>query len=154
YDVIAETLIAALNIGGGLAGWGFPAGGAGRLFYNLISSRFIVDVPKVKELRNLFALFAAREKRTDLRTKPAQYLSKEDIRRLEEEGRKLSDREVEDYLQRIDDDDLQAMLRLARMQMFDARITNFLNILTSAGKVSGLTESGILRDIFNSPYFS
>ncbi|MDX1950890.1 MAG: hypothetical protein SFY81_01830 [Verrucomicrobiota bacterium] len=46
------------------------------------------------------------------------------------------------------------MLRLARLQMNDARYSNFMGILTSVGKVTGRSESGILRDIFNSPYFS
>jgi hypothetical protein len=54
----------------------------------------------------------------------------------------------------MSEDDLRAMLRLARMQMHDARITSFLNLVTSATIVSGVAEERILRDVFHNPYFS
>lgn len=154
-DLWVEPLIAGLNIGGGVSGLGFPAGDAARLGYNLITPKFISDVPTVKELRELFGLLAAKERVPDLKAKPAEFLTEKDIERLKAATRRLTDREIEEHLEHISDDDLDAMLRLARMQRADARISNFLNILTSAGKASGVTEErGILRDIFNNAYFS
>ncbi|MBI2947568.1 MAG: hypothetical protein HYY23_07970 [Verrucomicrobia bacterium] len=153
-DLFVEPVVAGLNIGGGVAGLGVPAGEVARLAYNLVTPAFIADVPKVKELRELFALLAAKEKHPELKTKPAHFLSPRDIEALKKATRQLTDKEVQEYLDRISDEDLDAMLRLARMQRMDAKISNFLNILTSAGKVSGETEKDVLRDIFNTPYFS
>src|SRR5437899_1379837 len=52
-------------------------------------------------------------------------------------------------------DDVAAMLRLARQGLFDARVTNFLNILASTFKVGGLSDQpGIIRYIFNNVRFS
>jgi len=153
-DRIVEPLIAALNIGGGASGVGFPIGDAARLLYNLASLKYIAPVPSAGELRELFALMAARNEHRAYRLKPAKYLSREDLAELRELGRALPDAVVQEYLETISDQDVEAMLWLARMRMIDARVTTFLNILTGVGKVSGLSEAGILRDIFNNPYFS
>jgi hypothetical protein len=68
-DLIAEPLILGLNLGG--SGWaGCSAGDIGRLFYNLITPRFIADVPSVKQLRELFLILAA--KRVIRSSKPSQ----------------------------------------------------------------------------------
>jgi hypothetical protein len=134
---------------------GVPAGDVGRLFYNLITPYFIADVPSVKQLRELFLILAAKENHPELKTKPASFLNEADIRTLEKDAHSLTSEQIEEYFERIDDKDLQAMVFIAKMRKIDAQVTNFLNILTSAGKVSGLTDDpGILRDIFNNPYFS
>jgi hypothetical protein len=153
-DLVAEPIIAALNVGGGLAGAGFPYGEAARLAYNLITPKYIADVPSVKEMRELFALLAAKRRNPQLEKKLAHFLSAEDIRKLEEEARKLTEDEVDEFARSVTDGDLEAMVFLARMRRIDARVTNFLNILTSAAKVSGEAESGLLREIFNNSYVS
>jgi hypothetical protein len=153
--LVAEPIILGLNVGGGLAGLGFPAGESARLLYNLITFRLISQVPTAKQMRELFALMAARDRNPQIKVVPERYLSKRDIQTLKEIGRKLSDQEIETYLQQMSDEDVHAMLRLARQGMFDARVTNFLNILASTFKISGLSdEPGIIRDIFNNVRFS
>jgi hypothetical protein len=153
-DLIAEPIIAALNVGGGLAGAGFPYGEAARLAYNLITPKYIADVPTVKEMRELFALLAAKRRDPQLEKKLAHFLSSEDVRKLEENARELTDDEVDEFARNVSDSDLEAMVFLARMRRIDARVTNFLNILTSAAKVSGEAESGLMREIFNNSYVS
>src|SRR5213594_1937743 len=154
--LIAEPIIAGLNVGGGLAGVGFPIGAAARLAYNsLIAPRFIADVPSVKQMRELFQLLAAKSKHPQLRVKPAEFLNQDDLETLREELKHLTDSEVAEYLQRISDEDLKAMLRMAKMQRFDAKLTNLLSIIAGAGLVSGWTEErGWQRDVFNNIYFS
>ncbi len=152
--LVAEPIIAALNIGGGIAGLGFPAGEAARLPYNLITWKLISSVPSVKQMRALFAVMAARDRNPQVKVKPERYLSREDIRVLQEAGRKLTDQEVQTYLETMSEEDIRAMLRLARQGMFDARVTTFLNQLTSSFKVSGVSdEAGPIRDIFNNVRF-
>lgn len=153
-DLVAEPVIAALNIGGGLAGAGFPYGEAVRLAYNLITPKYIADVPTVKEMRELFALLAAKRRDEKLSRKLGHFLSEEDIKALEAAARQLSEAEVDEFARSIADSDLEAMVFLARMRRIDARVTNFLNILTSAAKVSGEAETGLLREIFNNSYAS
>jgi len=153
--LVAEPIIAGMNIGGGLAGLGFPAGEAARLLYNLISFRLISQVPTPKQMRELFALMAARDRNSQIKTTPERYLSPRDIQTLKESASNLSDQEIETYLQQMSDEDVRAMLRLARQGMFDARVTNFLNILASTFKISGQSEQpGVIRDIFNNVRFS
>lgn len=153
-DLIAEPLIAAANISGGLTGVPFPVGDALRLAWNVISPAFIPDVPAKRKFRELFAMLAAKERDPARHTTPLRFLSRQDLDQLAKAGRKLSDREVLDALDRISDEDLQGMSRLAAMGMWDARFTALLNLLTAAGKVSGETEAGLDRDVFNSVYFS
>src|SRR3989441_6572243 len=154
--LIAEPIIAGLNVGGGLAGVGFPVGAAARLAYNsLVAPRFIADVPSVKQMRELFQLLAAKSKHPQLRVKPADFLDQDDLETLREDLKQLTDAEVAEYLQRISNEDLKAMLRIAKMQRFDAKLTNLLSIIAGAGLVSGWTEErGWQRDIFNNIYFS
>jgi hypothetical protein len=153
--LVAEPIIAALNIGGGIAGLGFPAGEAARLPYNLITWKLISSVPSVKQMRELFALMAARERNPQVKVNPERYLSREDIRVLQAAGRKLTDQEVQTYLETMSEEDIRAMLRLARQGMLDAKVTTFLNVLTSTFKVSGVSDQpGVIRDIFNNVYFS
>ncbi|MGA2864839.1 MAG: hypothetical protein ABSF95_10165 [Verrucomicrobiota bacterium] len=153
--LIAEPIIAALNVGGGLAGLCFPAGESARLLYNLITWKLISNVPTVKQMRELFALMAARDRNPQIKLKPERFLSKDDIQALREAGRKLSDQEVQTYLEQMSQEDVRAMLRLARQGMLDARVTTFLNLLTSSFKVSGVSdEAGPIRDIFNNVRFS
>jgi hypothetical protein len=154
-DLIAEPIIAALNVGGGFAGAGFPYGEAVRLAYNLITPKYIADVPTVKEMRELFALLAAKKRDPQLDKKLAHFLSADDVKLLEEGARRLSEAEIDEFARGVSDSDLEAMVFLARMRRIDARVTNLLNILTSAAKVSGEAESsGLLRDIFNNSYVS
>ena len=144
-----------LNLGAGVSGLGVPAGDVGRLFYNLISSRWIADVPTARELRDLFVVLAAKEKHPELAKKPAEFLTKEDIRTLETASSRLSPQQIQDYLERISEGDVEAMVFIARLQRIDAKVSNFLGILTSAGKVRGVTErSKILRVVFNNVNFS
>ena len=153
--LVAEPIIAAMNIGGGLAGLGFPAGESARLLYNLITWKLINAVPTAKQMRELFALMAARDRDPTLKLKPERFLSKPDIQTLKQAGSKLSDQELQTYLETMSDEDVRAMLRLARQGMIDARVTTFLNTLTSAFKVSGLSDDpGLIRDIFNNVRFS
>src|SRR4030095_9832787 len=71
-----------------------------------------------------------------------------------EKASRLSDKDLQDYVQRVSNDDLKAMLALARLQQIDAQVSNLFSIMADAGKVSGVTESGALKEIFNNPYFS
>ena len=155
-DLIAEPIFAGLNIGAGLALVPFPLGEAARLGYNsAITPWFIPDVPNVKEMRELFQILAAKDKDPKLRTKPAKYLDKEDIRTLERSAKQLTDQEVRDYLDRMSEEDIRAMLRLPKFQQIDARVSNLLGIMADAGKVSGWTEQdSFQKDVFNSIYFS
>jgi hypothetical protein len=153
--LVAEPIIAALNVGGALAGLGFPAGEPARLLYNLITWKLISNVPSAKQMRELFALMAARDRNPSIKLKPERFLARADIQTLEQAGGKLSNQEIEAYLEVMSDEDVRAMLRLARMGMFDARITTFLNTLASVFKISGLADDpGIIRDIFNNVRFS
>ncbi len=155
-DLIAEPIIAGLNIGGGLAGVGFPLGAAARLGYDVTVMRWLIpDVPNVKEMRELFRLMAAKDKDLTLKTKPGHFLDETDFKHLQESAKDLTDADMAEYLQRISDDDLKGMLRLAKMQRIDARVSNLLSIVADAGKVSGWTDDpGWQRDVFNSIYFS
>jgi len=155
-DLIAEPIFAGLNIGGGLAAVGFPIGEAARLGYNVTIVPWLIPaVPSVKEMRELFRLITARDKVPDIRVKPTRYLDENDYKRLQEASKNLTDADVVEYLQHISDEDLQAMLRLAKMARIDAKVSNLLNIMAGAGKVSGWTdEAGWQRDVFNSIYFS
>jgi hypothetical protein len=155
-DLVAESIIAGLNVGGGLAGVLFPIGTAVRLGYDaLVAPWFIPEVPSVKEMRELFLLLAAKDKHPELRTKPGALLDEDDVRRLREAAKHLTDAEAVEFLQRINDDDLRGMLRVAKMQRIDAKLVNLLSIIADAGKVSGWTdEAGFQRDVFNSIFFS
>ena len=155
-DLIAEPIFAGLNIGGGLGALGFPIGEAARLGYNAaVVPWFIPDVPSVKQMRELFRLMAAKDKLPELRTKPSHFLDEADFKHLQESSRDLTDADVMEYLQRISDEDLRGMVRLAKMQRIDAQVSNLLSIMADAGKVSGWTDSaGFQRDVFNSIYFS
>jgi len=154
-SLIVEPMIAGLNVGGGLSGVGFPVGDAGRIVYNLISWRLVASVPSAKQMRELFAMMAARESNPALKAKPERYLSPQDIKQLKESGRRLSDAQVQEYLERMSQSDVEAMLRLARMGMVDAHVSNFLNLLTSVFKTSGVSDQpNVLRDLFNNVRFS
>ena len=156
YDLVAEPIFAGLNVGGGLAALGFPIGEAARLGYNATISRWLIpDVPNVKQMRELFALIAAKEKDPQLKTRPGDFLSQDDLKKLQALARNMTEAEVVEHLQRIGNDDLKAMLALARMQRIDAKVVNLLSLIADAGKVSGWTdEAGFQRDVFNSIYFS
>ncbi len=156
FDLFAEPVFAGLNIGCGLAGVGFPVGAAARLGYNAaITPWLIPPVPNVKQMRDLMRLVAAREKLPGLKTKPARFLDAADFHLLKRQAATISEAELDSYLQRIQDEDIQAMLRLARMAKLDAEITNLLNILAESAKVSGWSdEPGLQRDLLNSIYFS
>jgi hypothetical protein len=155
-DLIAEPIFAGLNIGGGLAGVGFPIGAAARLGYDVAVVPWLIpDVPSVKEMRELFRLMAAKDKDPALKTKPGHFLDEADFKHLQESAKDLTEGDVVEYLQRVSDDDLKGMLRLAKMQRIDAKVSNLLSIVADAGKVSGWTdEPGLQRDVFNSIYFS
>jgi hypothetical protein len=153
--LIAEPIIAGLNIGGGLFLLDFPAGEAARLLYNLVTWRLISNVPTAKQMRELFALMAARDRNPQFKTKPERFLNREDLRALNEAGHKLSGQDVQTYLQQMSEEDIRAMLRLARQGMLDARVTTFMSLLTSAFKLGGAAdEAGPIRDIFNNVRFS
>ncbi len=154
-DLIAEPIFLGLSLGGGVTGVPFPIGSAARLGYNaLVVPHFIPEVPTVKQLRELLLLLAAREKHPEIKLKPHRFLSGSDLRILQETAGQISESELREYVQRVSDDDLKAMLSLARLQEIDARVSNLLAIFTDAAKVSSASEAGVLRKIFNSPYFS
>ncbi|HYV29021.1 MAG TPA: hypothetical protein VFA77_15915, partial [Candidatus Eisenbacteria bacterium] len=155
-DIFAEAIFAGLNIGGGLAPVHFPLGEATRLGYNsLVTPWFIPPVPSVKQMRELFQLMTAKDKHPELRTKPGRFLDEADYQKLQEAAKSVTDAEVVDFLQRTTDDDLQGMLRVAKMQRIDAHLSNLLSLVADAGKVSGWTDQpGWQRDVFNSIYFS
>src|SRR5437667_4024415 len=97
----------------------------------------------------------ARGRHPELKTKPAHFLDEADFKHLQEIAKNLTDADVVEYLQHIDDEDLKGMLRLAKMQRIDAQVSNLLSIMADAGKVSGWTDrAGLQRDVFNSIYFS
>ena len=142
YDLITEPIFAGLNIGGGLAALGFPIGEAARLGYNSTVARWLIPaVPNVKEMRGLFQLIAAKDKDVQLKIKSGDFLDKNDFKKLQALAQNLTEAEVVEHLQRISDDDLKAMLALARMQRIDAKVVNLLSIIADAGKVSGWTEA-------------
>jgi hypothetical protein len=152
--LVAEPIIAGLNIAPAWPVW-VPLGEAARIGYNLATFRLISNVPSQRQMRELFAVMAARDRDPAIRTRPEAFLSKRDIDELRREGVKLSHAEIQQYLARMSDEDVLAMLRLARMGMFDARITTFLNLLTSIFKTSGISDDpGPIREIFNNAYFS
>src|SRR5436189_2314476 len=92
--LIVEPIIAGLNVGGGLAGVGFPIGAAARLAYNaFLAPRLIADVPSVKQMRELFQLLAAKSKHPQLKAKPADFLNQDDLETLREELKHLTDSE-------------------------------------------------------------
>ncbi|MDX1953481.1 MAG: hypothetical protein SFY81_15000, partial [Verrucomicrobiota bacterium] len=103
-DLIVEPIIAGLNIGGGVAGIPIPAGELVRLLYQFISPQFIRDVPTTAELRLLFALFAAKERDPILANTAAEFLTPEEIRELQDKGRKLSEAEIEQYLKSVSEE--------------------------------------------------
>jgi SpoU rRNA methylase family enzyme len=139
YDLVAEPIFLGLNVGGGLAGVPFAIGAAARLGYNtLIVPQLIPPVPSVKQLRDLLLLLAAREKHPEIKFKPERYLGKEDLVVLEETARHISDAELQEYMSRISDDDLYAMLELARLKNIDARVSNMLAIISGAVAISDL----------------
>ena len=155
YDLIAEPIFAGLNVGGGLAAVGFPVGEGARLIYNLTAGRkFIPKVPNPRQLRELFALLAARRRGPVLYSKAITLLTQADYDYLERMSQQLTEAEVQDFLAAIQDEDLKAMVRLAQFQRLDAQVSNLLSILSEAAKVTGLTESEIIRMIFDNPYLS
>jgi hypothetical protein len=156
YDLIAEPIITGLNVGGGIAGIPFPMGEAARLGYNaLVTAWMIPPVPTVKQMRELFQLMAAKSLNPRLKTKPGEFLDAADYQELRRGAQDLTDLQVVEYLQSVSADDLKGMVRLARMEQIDARVTNLLSIMADAGKVSGWTdEAGWQKDVFNSIYFS
>ncbi|MSU36264.1 MAG: hypothetical protein EXS36_14445 [Pedosphaera sp.] len=153
-ELFAEPIIAALSIGGGLAGIPFPLGDAARLAYNNVTWPMISKVPNSRQLRQLFAMVAAHERDPALKGSAYSLLSEEDLRKPRSSASLLSDAEIQTHLSHIDDADIHGMVQLARQQHWDAEITTFLNVLTGIMKVTGASESGVLKQIFNSPYFS
>jgi len=156
FNLFAEPVFAGLNIGCGLAGVPFPVGEAARLGYNaVITPRLIPPVPTTKQMRELMRLVAAKEKIPELKTKPARFLDQSDFKKLQRQAKRITQAELDEYLERIQDEDLLAMLRLAKMAHLDAEITNLLNLLAGSAKVSGWSdEPGAQRDLLNSVYFS
>jgi hypothetical protein len=154
--MVVEPIIAGLNIGGGLAGVSFPLGAAASLGYNaLLVPRLIPDVPSARQMRELLRLAAARADHPELRGRPARLLDRHDLKVLREALPELTEADVSDFIQLMDEEDLEAMLRIARMQRIDAKLVNLLSIVADAGKVSGWTdESGWQRELFNNVYFS
>ena len=155
FDLIAEPIFLGLNLGGGVTGVPFPIGEAARLGYNaLVVPPLIADVPTPKQLRELLLLLAARERHPEIRLRPQRFLSEADLRALKQTASHLTDTQLHEFVERVSDDDLKAMLELAKLQKLDAQVSTLIAIFTSAAKVSGVSESGVLRQIFNSPYFS
>jgi hypothetical protein len=155
YDFVAESVIAGLNIGGGVTSVGFPLGEAARLAYDLtLSRKFIPAVPTTRQMRELFALMTARAQDPELRTRPTDFLGEQDVRELRRRAQSITDVQVQAWLEQIQEEDLKAMIRLARFQQLDAKVTNWLSIVSDAAKVSGASETDLLRAVFNNPYFS
>jgi hypothetical protein len=155
YDVIAETIVAALQISGGLYGLGFPAGDAARLAYALVMPKLLADVPSVKQLRQLFVLLTAKEQHPRLKDVEATRLTEADLRELKAAAKGVPEEAVKEFMGRVEESDLDAMLEMARMQTIDARVSYLLNTVTSAAKVSGASDrAGFLREVFNNAYFS
>ncbi|MBN9691225.1 MAG: hypothetical protein J0M24_13390 [Verrucomicrobia bacterium] len=154
-DMIFFPIFTALNIGGGLSGVGFPLGTGAQLGYNVITGpHYIPKVPTAQEMRELFLLLAARQRHPILRFTPDEVLTKADLETLRAELSQLTDAEVEETLESLNDADLRAMLALARLAGNDAKYSLLVNILSGAAVVSGQADSGVLRDIFNNPYFA
>ena len=55
-------------------------------------------MPKVAEMREVFALLAAKEADPELSAKPYEFLTPADVEKLRSTGRLLSDEEVRRYL--------------------------------------------------------
>ena len=156
FDVFAEAAFAGLNVGGGATGIGFPIGAAARLGYNaVITPALLPKLPSPKQMKDLFLLLAARSRHPEIRVKPLAYLNKSDVKKLEDSAADLSDADVSAFLQEIADEDLKAMLRLAKLKNCDDKVTLLLSLVAEAGRVSGWSEQpGWPRDVFNSIYFS
>jgi hypothetical protein len=154
--LVVEPIIAGLNVGGGLAGVSFPLGAAARLGYNaLLVPRLIPDVPSARQMRELLRLAAARAGHPELRARPGRLLDRHDLKVLREALADLTEADVSDFLRLMSEEDIEAMLRIARMQRIDAKLVNLLGIVAEAGRVSGWTdETGWQRDVFHSIYFS
>lgn len=155
-DLYVEPIFAGLNIGCGATGVPFPVGAAARLGYNAVVTPLLIPpVPSMKQMRDLVRLLAAKEQVPELKTKPTAYLDEADYKELKRRAASIPDAELQQFLSRIQDEDIRAMLRLARMAHWDAELTNLLNILAGAAKVSGWSdEPGLQRDLLNSVYFS
>jgi len=154
-DLYVEPAIAAANIGGGLAGAGFPFGEALRLAYNLtVAPRFLADVPNVDELRDLFLLLAAKKSDPLLADKAMEWLTEEDLEYLRQRVQDLPPETIRAAAESVSDDDLKAMLSLARMQGWDARYRLFVDVLSSAARISGVSSGTFFGQLLNNPYFS
>jgi hypothetical protein len=154
-DLYAEPAFAAANVGGGLAGAGFPFGEALRLAYNLtVSRRLLAGVPTVDELRRLLLLLAAKEKDPRLAAKAADWLTREDLELLQQRARDLPDEVAQVMAEGITDEDFRAMLSLARMQGWDARYRLFVDVLSGAARVAGVTDATFFGQLVNNPYFA
>ncbi|MBL9174736.1 MAG: hypothetical protein JNL10_14455 [Verrucomicrobiales bacterium] len=154
-DMIFSPLFAGLNIGGGVSGVGFPLGAGAQLGYNMIvGPRYIPKVPTAEEMRELFLLLAARQRHPTLKLKPDEYLTRSDIEILRADFSKLTEEQIRETLEGLNDGDLKAMLALAKQANMDAKYTLLVNILSGAAVVSGKAYSGVMRDLFNNPYFS
>ena len=152
-DLFAEPVFAGLSIGGGISGVGFPLGGAARLAYNLaVGPRFVTQVPTIEELREMMRLLAIRKGDPELNQLSPDLLTESDAKELQKRANELFDREMGELIESANEDDLKAMLRLAKFQRADAKYSLFVNILTGIAKVTGESESGILKDIFNNSY--
>ncbi len=154
-DMFVQPVVAGLNIGGGVSGVGFPIGAAVQLGYNVVAGpRFLPKVPSPQEMRELFLLLAARKQDPELRHKPDDLLTRDDLQSLRKALERLTDQQVQDTLESLDDGDLRAMLAIAKLAGIDAKYSLFVNILSGAAVVSGQAYSGAMREIFNNPYYS
>lgn len=154
-DMIFSPLFAGLNIGGGVSGVGFPLGAGAQLGYNMIvGPRYIPKVPTAEEMRELFLLLAARQRHPTLKLKPDEYLTRSDLEALRADFSKLTEAQIRETLEGLNDSDLKAMLALAKQASMDAKYSLLVNILSGAAVVSGKANSGVMRDLFNNPYFS
>jgi len=152
-DLFAEPVFAGLSVGGGLSGVGFPIGEAARLAYNLaVGPRFVTKVPSIEELREMMRLLAVRKGDAELRQIAPDILTKSDAKVLQQRVEGLSDDEVGQFIEAANEDDLKAMLRLAKFQRVDAQYSLLVNILTGIAKVTGESEMGVLKDVFNNSY--
>lgn len=149
-DRFAEPIFAGLNIGGGIAGATTPLGEVARLAYNVIVTRSLTpSVPSSKELEDLFRFVAAKARHATLARRPGENLSASEVKELRSIGAKLAPRDVEDSLRVIAADDLRAMLAFPTWQNMDQKYRLYVDILTDLLKVTGDSESGILKDLFN-----
>ncbi|MGI9242144.1 MAG: hypothetical protein ACR2RV_15200, partial [Verrucomicrobiales bacterium] len=149
-DRVAEPVFAGLNIGGGLAGVGTPLGESARLGYNLLLGRkYVPDVPSLDEFRDLYSIHLAKTQDPQLQTSPPAKLSRSEMRRLRSAASQIEDQQVDDGLRSVSDIDLEAMLQLPRRQSNDQKYRLFADILTDLAKVTGESQSGIIRDIFD-----